>query len=120
MTRVSVFLESSFDEAMTYRAVAGRDQATGRTAGEALDALASRLSPREADTFVIVRSLSPDRFFSVEQRRRIEELIAARREASLGQAAWSAEQQNELERLVDAELLASAERADELARELAR
>ena len=76
MTRVAVFHEPAGPECMPYRAVAGRNQARGRTAGEALDALASQLTQEEADTFVIIRSMSADQFFSAEQRRRFEELTA--------------------------------------------
>jgi hypothetical protein len=77
----SVYRDSAEPESMPYRAVSGRNQAVGRTAGEALDALASQLPREAADTFVIVRNMSPDRFFNAEQRSRLEELIALRREA---------------------------------------
>src|SRR5688572_1705640 len=52
---------------LLYRAVAGRNQTMGRTAGEALDALAMQLPREDADTLVIVRNMSPDRFFTAEQ-----------------------------------------------------
>ena len=84
MTRVAVYHESADPESMPYRAVAGRKLAIGRTAGEALETLASQLSQEDADTLVIVRNISPDRFFSAEQRRRLEELMALRREAIAG------------------------------------
>ena len=45
MTKVAVYHESADPESMPYRAVAGRNLVMGRTAVEALDALASR-SPR--------------------------------------------------------------------------
>jgi hypothetical protein len=51
----------------------------GRTAGEALDALASQLPREDVETLVIVRNMSPDRFFSAEQRSRLEDLTALRR-----------------------------------------
>jgi hypothetical protein len=53
----------------------------GRTADEPLDALASQLPPEETETLVIVRNMSPDQFFSAEQRSRLEELTALRRKA---------------------------------------
>jgi hypothetical protein len=120
MTRVAVYHEPADPESMPYRAVAGRNQARGRTAGEALDALASQLSQDEADTLVIVRSMSPDRFFSAEQRRRLEELMALRREALARNSRLSTDKQTELEQLVDAEVQATTERAAALLRDLAR
>ena len=52
-----------------------------KPAGEALDALPSQLPREDAETFVIVRNMSPDRFYSAEQRSRLEELTAMRRKA---------------------------------------
>lgn len=116
MTRVAVTFEPSDPNSMSFRAVAGRDQAMGHTPGEALDALASRLSPEETETLVIVRSLTPDRFFTAEQRRRLEQLTNARHEAG----KWTDEQQAQLELLIDAEIRASTERAEALASDLMR
>src|SRR5208337_600013 len=111
MTRVAVYHESADPESMPHRAVSGRNQAMGRTAGEALDALAAQLPQEDADTLVIVRNMSPDRFFSAEQRRRLEELMALRREAIAGNSLLTAQQEAELEQLVDAEVRAATERA---------
>jgi hypothetical protein len=118
MTKVSVSHEPGNADSMSYRAVAGRTQALGRTAGEALDALAAQLAPEDAETLVIVRDLKPDRFFSSEQRRRLAELVALRREVLAGRARWDREDAAELELLVDAELQAAAERARNLVRDL--
>jgi hypothetical protein len=118
MTRVAVSREPGEADFMRYRAVAGQNQAMGRTAGEALDALATQLSGEEVETLVIVRSMSPDRFFTAEQRRRLEELMALRREAAAGSSHLTTEEQAELEELVDAEIRAATERAAALRREL--
>jgi len=120
MTRVAVYHESADPESMPYRAVSGRSQAMGRTPGEALDALAAQLPQEEADTLVIVRNMSPDRFFDAEQRRRLEELMALRREAIAGNSIWTAQQEAELEELVDAEVRAATERATALFHDLAQ
>ena len=120
MTKVAVYHESADPESMPYRAVAGRNLAMGRTAGEALDALASQLSQEDADTLVIVRNMSPDRFFSAEQRRRLEELMTLRREAIAGNSLLTAQEEAELEQLVDAEVQAATERATALFRDLAQ
>ncbi len=84
MTKVAVYHEPVDSESLPYRAVSGRNTAMGRTAGEALNALASQLPVEDADTFVIVRNMSPDRLFSAEQRRRLEDLMALKREAVAG------------------------------------
>ncbi len=68
MTRVTVLRDETDGLDVTYRAVGGHLQAAGRTAGEAVDALASRLPDDEAGTLILVRELRPDRFFSAEQR----------------------------------------------------
>jgi hypothetical protein len=120
MTKVAVYHEPTDPARMPFRAIAGRNQAQGRTAGEAPDALASQLPQDEVDTLVIVRSMSPDQFFGAEQRRRLEELIALNREAVAGNASLNAAEQAELEQVVDAELLATTARAAALLRELGR
>lgn len=120
MTQVLLIHDAVDPETMPYRAVAGGIQAMGRTAGEALDALAARLGSEEAKTLVIVRNLAADRYFSIEQRQRLEQLMARRRQAHNGHAAWTPDDEAELERLVDAELRAATERAEALCRELGR
>jgi hypothetical protein len=69
---------------------------------------------------VIVRNMSPDRFFSAAQRRRLEELMALRRQAIAGNSLLTAQEEAELEQLVDAEVRAATERATALFRDLAR
>jgi sarcosine oxidase gamma subunit len=95
-----------------------RNQAMGRTAGEALDALTTQLGPDEAGTLVIVRNLGPDRFFTAEQRQRLEQLMARWRSARDAGQSLSAAEQSELENLIDAEVRAAAERASALLGEL--
>ncbi len=116
-TKVAV-LEDIGEIGPTYRAVAGGNQSMGRTAGEALDALTPRLSGEELDTLIIVRNLRPDRFFTAEQQRRLEELMTKWRRARDTSARLSPEDQAELENLVDGELLAAAERAAAISQDL--
>jgi hypothetical protein len=120
MTRVTILREDAGADEATYRAVVGNTQAAGRTAGEAVDALAARLPEDEGGTLLIVRDLRPDRFFTVEQRRRLEELMGRWRAARDAGGAFPAEEFDELQRLVDAEIEATAQRADEAWRELSR
>ena len=48
MTRVTILREGEDRQDATYRAVGGHAQAMGRTAGEAVDALAARLPEDQA------------------------------------------------------------------------
>jgi hypothetical protein len=118
MTKVAVYHESADRESMPYRAVSGRNQAMGRTAGEALDALASQLPREDIESFVIVRSMGPDRFFDAEQRNRLEALMALKREAIVGNSRLTDLEESELEQLVDAEVRATTERAAALFHDL--
>jgi hypothetical protein len=119
MTRVIVSREGAAAEGMTYRAVAGRSQGAGRTAGEAVDALTAQLPEDQARTLIIVRDLRPDEHFGAEARQRLEALMARWHAARDAGAALPADEQAELERLVDDEVHAAAARAAALRRELA-
>jgi hypothetical protein len=101
---------------IVFRASTGRNQAMGRTPGEALNALAAQLRDEEADTLIVARSLSPDRFFAAEQRQRLEQPMAGWRAARDGGTPLCDEEQAELEYLVDAEVRAATERAAALQR----
>jgi hypothetical protein len=96
-----------------YRAVAGDKESTGRTAGEALDALASQLDDEEGGTLVIVQNHKADRFFNNAQRERLASLMQLREAKSL-----SAEEERELESLIEAELDGARRRAEALLKEL--
>jgi hypothetical protein len=119
MTKIAVFRENAGVEGMSFRAVTVRNQAMGRTAGEALDALASQLPEDEADTLIIVRSLAPDRFFSAAQRQRLVELMARWQTARDHGERLSADEQSALESLIDAEVRGATERAAALRHEMA-
>lgn len=111
MTTITILPE----RADSYRAVAGDKESTGRTAGEALDALAAQLGDEERGTLVIVQSHQADEFFHPAQRRRLTELMSLRSAGSL-----SAEEEGELEGLVEAELEGARRRAASLLDELKR
>lgn len=101
------------ERADTYRAVTGDKESTGRTAGEALDALTSQLSDDESGTLVIVQNRKPDRFFNAEQQARLTELMARREVGTL-----SSEEEGELEQLVEIELNGARGRAEALLSQL--
>jgi hypothetical protein len=120
MTKVAILPVPSSQGSVTYWAMARDKRSHGATAGEALDALTAQLSDDEAGTLVIIQSHKPDEFFSGDQQHRLTELMALwRRCRSEGKGLPSAEK-NELERLVEVELAASAARASLLANELRR
>lgn len=119
MTRVAILPETTSGGDRSYRAIAGDKQSVGRTAGEALDALVTQLADDAAGTLAIVQRQQPDRFFTAEQRRRLEELMARWREARDCGQGLPASEQAELDQLVEAELHGSAQRTAALLRELA-
>ncbi len=111
MTRVSIYHEPVDPDCMAFHAMAGEKRGRGRTAGEALDALSAQLPKDESGTLVIVQSMASDRFFVEEPRRRLEQLMALKREALALGRALSSEEEADLERLVDAETRATTARA---------
>jgi len=111
MTKVAILPEPSTKGDMMYRAVAGARHAVAKTVGGALDALSAQLPPGESGTLVVVQNHRPDRFFSVQQQQRLEELMLRWRTARETGSALSPSEQGELNSLVDAEIQASGQRA---------
>lgn len=105
MTTITILPE----KADSYRALAGEKESTGRTAGEALDALAAQLDDDESGTLVIVQNRKADKFFTAEQQERLAELMQFREARNL-----SPEEERELESLVEAELVGARERTEVL------
>ena len=116
MTTIAIVPEQADATGITWRAVAGKRASTGKTAGEALDALTTQLSDDETSTLVIVQQLRPDRFFTAEQRTRLEVLMSrwrAARDENHGEL-----EQGELEDLVQAELEGTVRRTEAITDEL--
>jgi hypothetical protein len=89
----------------------GSAQSSGRTAGEALDALIDQLSDEVSGTFaVVVEQMRPDAFFSEAQIMRMRQLMDQSQVTQL-----TSDEQAELEALITAELVASGRRAAALA-----
>jgi hypothetical protein len=120
MTRVAILPIPTEKGVVSYRAVAGDKHSQGKTAGEALDALTTQLSMDEAGTLIIVQSLRPDRLFNADQQRRLAELMTRWRAARDQGESLPADEQSELETLVEAELRAATGRAAALGDELGR
>jgi hypothetical protein len=118
MTTIAI-LSEGVGTPRSYRAVAGGKQSVGRTAGEALDSLTAQLDETEGGTLVVVQQFRPDRFFTAEQQRRLGELLERWRAARDAGTKLAAEEQAELDNLIEAEVQASAERARALLQGLA-
>src|SRR5213079_2556799 len=112
MTTIAILPESSGADRLTCRAVAGEKESTGTTAGEALDAMTGLLSDDENSALVIIQRLRPDSFFTSEQRRRLEELMANWKAARDEGGEFGSNEQSELEALVEAELEGAKRRAE--------
>lgn len=111
MTTVAIIPVESAGGAPSYEAVAGQRAASGETAGEALDALSASFPELESESLLLVQRFRPDRFFSVDQQRRMKELMNRWRHSRDGGVPISAAELSELEALIDAELVASGRRA---------
>ncbi len=119
MTTIAILSESPGSPTTNFRAVAGDKQSVGKTAGQALDALTSQLDETQTGTLLVVQSLRPDHFFTAQQQQRLEELFARWRGFRDRGIPLPAEEQAELDSLVEAEVRATAERARSLLRGLA-
>lgn len=105
MTTVTIIPDPS---AASYRASAGPHQSTGRTPGEALDALNAQLTSNGEQ---VVRQFQPDEFFTADQCRRLDELMTRWRAARDAGVAMPDAERAELDALIDAELDAATLRA---------
>lgn len=120
MTTIAILPERGEDELTAFRAVAAERVATGRTPGEALDALTLQLSADKTFAPVIIQRFRPDRFFPAAKRERLSSLMARWRAARDAGGALPPSEQADLEKLVDEELQAMAERAAAISRDFER
>ncbi|HAX77477.1 MAG TPA: hypothetical protein DCY88_16990 [Cyanobacteria bacterium UBA11372] len=118
MTTVAILPESDASGKRFYRAIAGKVQATGTTAGEALDALTAQLEDSEFGALLIVQNFRPDRFFSAQQQKRLSELMSIWRTARDRGDTLPLDQQAELDNLVQAELQAAIARTETLMQQM--
>jgi hypothetical protein len=100
-----------------YRATCGTHQATGQTAGQALDILEAELSTTSAatgETLVILQRFRPDDLFSKTQQQRLRELMDQFHTATAQGTQLPGSIQTELETLIEAELEANIQRSQRL------
>ena len=119
MTKVAI-VPIPIEVGISYQAVAGDKYSQGATAGEALDGLTAQLSKDEAGTLIIVQSGRPDQFFDAAQQQRLADLMVRWRAARERGQPLAADEQRELQALIEAELRGSAARASGLAYQLGR
>lgn len=119
MTTITIVPESPGSPATSYRAIAGKIQSSGTTAGQALDALTAQLGEAESGTLVVVQHLRPDRFFTAQQQQRLQELMTCWRKARDAGMKLPEDAQAELTALVETEVRAAGQRTAALANGLA-
>ncbi len=110
MTTITVLPEGTGNQ--TFRASAGGKVSTGRTLGEALDALTPQLPDADTDMHIVVRRFRPDRFFNAQQQQQMAELMDKLRLVREGQATMTPEEMREAEELVEAELRGAVQRTE--------
>jgi len=118
MAKVAILPVITAKGHVSYCAVSGDKHSQGRTAGEALDALTAQLSEDETGALIIVQNLHPDRFFNANQQQRLARLMDRWRVARDQEASLPADEQTELEALIETELRAATARVAALADEL--
>ncbi|MEG4531383.1 hypothetical protein [Microcoleus sp. D2_18a_D3] len=118
MTTVAILPVLNTNGEKSYRAIAGDRQSVGRTAGQALDALTALLGETDFSALIVIQSFNPDEFFTVQQQKRLSELMNLWRTARDRGQSLSPKQQAELESLVEAELKAATVRTGVLVQQL--
>lgn len=119
MTTVAILPTSDANGQKIYRAIAGDKQSVGKTAGQALDALAVQLEDEDSSsTMLVIQSFRPDPFFSAQQQKKLAELMSLWQTAQSQGQELSQGQQAELDSLVEAELEAATARSATLAQQI--
>jgi hypothetical protein len=107
MRTISITTVSATNGDRLYRAVMGSQQSTGKTAGEALDALTVQMGSTEVNGFLLLPNFQPDQFFTAHQQQRLTELMNSWRVVRDRGEELPPEQQAELDNLIETDLLAS-------------
>lgn len=118
MTTVVILPESP--NGKRFKAVAGKEESFGSTMGEALDALAERLDEADENAEVLIQDFRPDEFFSENQQRRLSFLMSKWRSARDSGGDLPAVERDELEKLIEVEIDASAKRSRRTAEQISR
>ena len=115
MTTVSILSVTNDEGSQVYQAIAGSLSCSGKTPGEALDAITAELGDSESNTLVVLQNGRPDGYFSEPQRRRMNLLMQKWRSSRDIGTEFNQIEQAELDTLVQAELQATGQRAKAMA-----
>lgn len=123
MTTIVVLPISDANGGRIYQAIALQPEiddrrSTGRTAGEALDALTAQLGQSELNTFFVIQNFQPDGFFSAKQQARLSKLMERWRTLLNRNEILPSGEQAELDQLVADELKAATARSAALSQQL--
>lgn len=118
MTTIAILPEEGEADVTAFSAISAGRQATGRTAGEALDALTIQLGVKGSGAVMIMQQVHPDRFFPIDPRDSLSRLMAQWRAVRETRNVLPTTEQTELERLVDEELQGATERSAQILRDL--
>ena len=121
MTSVTIIPIADENGGTMYRAICGQHRSSGKTAGEALDALTTQLplavtflTSKDRELLLAALStqdLQPDVLFPAESQIRLRALMAEWRHSRDASTPFDSSRKAELDSLVDAELAAAAQRA---------
>lgn len=111
MNTITIFAEGQAASSRRYKAVSGQHHSSGKTVGEALDALTSQMEQPEDTTVIVVQHRQPDEFFSAVQQQRLQELMQRWRAARDTRTPFPPEEQAELDNLIQEEVRGAGLRA---------
>lgn len=117
MQTIEILPDSPTTPHSKYRATCGNHQATGQTAGQALDTLEAELditSTETGETLIILQRFRPDDLFNATQQQRLRELMDQFHAAIDQGTQLLPSTQTELESLIEAELEANIQRSQRL------
>ena len=117
MQTIAILPDSPTTPHSKYRATCGNHQATGQTAGQALDTLEAELditSTETGETLIILQRFRPDDLFNATQQQRLRELMDQFHTAIDQGTQLLPSTQTELESLIEAELEANIQRSQRL------
>jgi hypothetical protein len=118
MKTISIKTMTTTDGERLYQASLGIQSSTGRTAGEALDDLTSKMENQEINGFLFLQVNEPDQFFTAPQQERLAELKSLWQVARDQGNTLSIEQQTELDDLMVLEMDAVIGRSKEMMNQL--
>jgi hypothetical protein len=120
MATVSILPVESASGKPMYQAVSGQRLASGSSVGAALDAFSQQFPDLVEEGMIVVQRFRPDKYFTAGQQQRLQDLMARWRKARDSGQKFPDADQSELESLVNEELVASSQRAEDAARGLGK